>query len=65
MCGHDLAIYQEALSELLAARADGHAIAAALAADARFEPWRDYVATFELHLVEAIARMSARWGVQR
>ena len=57
-----LAAYQEALSELLAGGGDPDALARALAEDPAFAPWRSYVTTFRPHLLELMARLSARWS---
>lgn len=58
----ELARYQTALCELLYQDLPPAEIARRLATDEAFAPYRDYVKSFEPHLIEAVGMLQRRWG---
>ena len=60
----DLADFQSALLELLAQPLSPAEIERRLRTDAAFAPYRDYVESFDLRMIEVAAALVKKWGRQ-
>ena len=59
---NDLAAFQAALLDLLASPLTPQEMLHHLRTDAAFDPYRDYIDTFELRMVEVAAALTKKWG---
>lgn len=59
---HNLAAFQAALLHLLAEDLPPEEFRRRLKSDAAFEPYQDYIATFEPRMIEVAAELVKKWG---
>ncbi|MBD1909778.1 MULTISPECIES: hypothetical protein [unclassified Leptolyngbya] len=58
----DLAHFQSTLLEILAASTDADGLLLQLQQEEFSQQWTDYIATFELPMVEVAAELVRKWG---